>query len=103
MKLAIELDRALADCTEAVDDNPGQARYHDSLGWVCAPRRPGQGAQEFDAAIASDPKQAWSFYGRAIVRQRTGAAPAAAQELAQARAAMADIDEQAKRHGMQAP
>jgi tetratricopeptide (TPR) repeat protein len=99
----LELDRALEDCLEAVDESPQQAAYRDSLGWVYVRRGDfAKAVKAFDEAIALRAASPWSFYGRGVARLRQGAVPAARADLAQARALEPLIDEQARRHGMAA-
>ncbi len=101
VKLNLGLDKALEDCREAVDLSPDQASYRDSLGWVYV--RSGNFAlaiKEFDKAVSLDPNSAWSYYGRGLARQRQSAQALAQADLAKARSLLADIDVQARSHGM---
>ena len=101
VKLNLNLDLALEDCREAVDESPDQSAYHDSLGWVYVRRgNLAQAIKEFDKAISLDAKSSWSYYGRGLARMRQSAQAPAQADLAKARALLADIDVQARKHGM---
>ena len=62
----IDVEQAVADCDAALRHNRKVAEYLDSRG--LAHLRLGQNDQaieDYDAALALDPKIAWSLYGRA--------------------------------------
>lgn len=95
------LDRALADCLEALRLDPGNAAALDSLGFVRL--RMGQFDQAIEAyskALERRPGMAPSHYGRGIARLRKGETAEAARDLAAARTRYPEVDETFKRYGV---
>ncbi|MDP1737448.1 MAG: tetratricopeptide repeat protein [Caulobacter sp.] len=68
-----DLDRALADCEQAVSLSPKQAGYLDSRGMVhLQAGRYDLAIKDYDAALALKPDLAASLYGRGMARLRKG-------------------------------
>lgn len=68
-----DLDRALADCNEAVRARPGNAAYLDSRALVHLRRGAlDKALADYNATLAIDPRARWSLYGRGIVERRRG-------------------------------
>jgi len=105
VELGVELDKALADCDEAIDIDGKNASYLDSRAWTYL--RMGKlkkALADFDRAIEINPKGAWSLYGRGQVQLGLGQAERARADLAAARTERPGIDADAKRDGLpQAP
>lgn len=71
--LGRELDKALADCNQALEHMAKAPAVLDSRGLVRL--RMGQwdkAIADYDAALAQRPDNAWSLYGRGVARQRKG-------------------------------
>jgi Tfp pilus assembly protein PilF len=95
-----ELDRALADCDAGIAVRRDPATL-DSRGFVRLRR--GEFAlalADYDAALAMRPAQAQSLYGRGIAKKRMGDAKGAEADLAAARNASADVDEEFALYGV---
>lgn len=98
-RLAIELDKALDDCKDAVRIERTEGNYHDSLGWTWL--RLGDAARAanaFDAAVERR-ASAWSLYGRALALRRQGKTAEAQRDLDAARQLDAHIDDDIRQAG----
>ena len=94
MAASIELDKAMADCDDAIDDDEKDMNRRDSRGWLYLRLgKPAKARADFDIALAGKPTAAWSLYGRALAHQRLGEAAAAQADLTAARQAEPEIDE----------
>jgi tetratricopeptide (TPR) repeat protein len=96
-----DLDKALADCDEALSLLPGDPRILDSRGLVHFRRG------EFDKAIADYsgslkllPRNAWSLYGRGLAEQKTGEKAKSDADLAAAAEVDPHFADRAKRYGV---
>ncbi|HET8611278.1 MAG TPA: tetratricopeptide repeat protein, partial [Sphingomonas sp.] len=79
------LPSALEDCRAAVAEQPKQANYIDSLGFVLLRLgRYDESIAAYDRALAIQPKLAPSLYGRAAAEARKGDAAKAAADRAAA-------------------
>lgn len=97
----LELDAALDDCNLAVKLAGGPPAFLDSRG--LAYLRKGNflaAITDFDAALALDPKLAWSLYGRGVARIALGQKDAGEADKAAARAILPGLPEEAARHGI---
>lgn len=97
----IELEKARSDCDAAVHAVPGNPSYLDSRGLVAL--RQGRFAAaitDFTAALALDPRLAWSLYCRGLAEQRLGQGDAAARDLAAAVKLQPHVGDRAKRYGL---
>jgi tetratricopeptide (TPR) repeat protein len=97
----VSLDLALGDCAAALKINPTNAAAIDSRAFV--ELRLGKlddALTDYDAAVAMRPAQATSLYGRGLVKLRKGMTSAGNADLAAARAAYGDVDEQFKAFGL---
>jgi tetratricopeptide (TPR) repeat protein len=102
MAANIELDKALADCDDAIDEDGKDVHRRDSRGWLYLRLgKPAKARADFDIALAGKPTAPWSLYGRALARQRLGEAAAAQADLAAARQAEPKIDEKVKAIGFE--
>jgi tetratricopeptide (TPR) repeat protein len=91
--LGAELDQALDDCDNAVDDDPKNSAFLDSRGWVYLRMGKYQKAlSDFDRSIEYRRDGASSLYGRGLVKMRLGDAAGSAADLAAARKVQPDID-----------
>ncbi len=96
-----ELEAALDDCNVAVKAYRNDASFLDSRGLVYL--RLGKYAKaigDYDAALALDPKIAWSLYGRGLARQHLGQTAAGEADIAAARALEPKIADEAASHGI---
>jgi len=99
--LGSELDKALADCDEAISAEPKNAAYLDSRGWVnLRLGRYEQALADFDRALLLRPGTAWTLYGRGVTRSRLGDATLGEADLVAARKAQADVDVRVTRAGL---
>jgi tetratricopeptide (TPR) repeat protein len=99
--LGQELEAALSDCNDAVKGQPNTPNFLDSRALVYL--RLGnydKAIADYDAAIAAQPKSAWSHYGRGIARTRKGLTADGQADMAEATALSPKIAEFAGRHGI---
>lgn len=97
----IELDKAMAYCDAAMMRGTGYSDTLDSRGLVHFRRGEYAAAvADYTSALARNPKLATSLFGRALAEQKLGQAEAAKTDLAAARAADANIDDQFKGYGL---
>ena len=72
-QLGRDLDKALADCDNALRLRPGTPAYLDSRALVRLRR--GENAQaiaDYDRALAGDPGNAWSLFARGLANRKAG-------------------------------
>ena len=101
MELGIELDKALADCDEAVDANDKDASFIDSRAWVYLRMgKPQKAMSDFNRGLAIKADLASSLYGRGLVHLALGETSAAQADLAAARKAQPDIDDSMRKAGL---
>lgn len=101
VELGIELDKALADCDEAIDLDGQNASFLDSRAWTYLRMgRMKKSLIDFDHALQINPQSAWSLYGRGQVQLSLGQAEKAWADLAAARKERPGIDADAKRDGL---
>jgi len=101
VEMGSELDKALADCDDAVDADSKNASFLDSRAWAYLRQGKFRKAlDDFDDALKFDPESAYSLYGRGQVHLALGHAQAAAADLAAARRQQPEIDAHAKRDGL---
>lgn len=101
--LSIELEKALDDCSAALDSDRRNPAYLDSRGTVYL--RLGEykkALSDFDRSIEVRPESATALYGRAMAREGLGQAEQSKADLAAARKLQHDIDHQAARSGLPA-
>jgi tetratricopeptide (TPR) repeat protein/predicted aspartyl protease len=99
--LGQDLDKALADCDEALKADHKSAVALDSRGLVRL--RMGdydKAIADYDAALALRPKAAWSLYGRGLAKLRKGLAAQGAADIAAATALQPLVPAQAKARGL---
>jgi len=97
-----QLDQALEDCNFAVRNGPqAAASFLDSRGLVYLRLgRYDKAIADYDAALALNPKIAWSLYGRGLAKQHLGQAAAAQADIDAAQALAPKIAEEAASHGI---
>ncbi len=101
--LGTEPDLALADCNHAIDRHPRNAAYLSSRAWLNLRRGElRQALADFDRAIQLNGDNAWSFYGRGLVRNKLDGAEAGRADIEAARKLQASIDGEAGRYGLAA-
>lgn len=99
-RLKRDLPQALADCRKAVDEDEGNASFHDSLGWTYLRLdEPSRAVAAFDASLERRSQAPWSLYGRALAERRQGREADAARDLAAARAQDPKIDQAVAKAG----
>jgi tetratricopeptide (TPR) repeat protein len=99
-----ELEAALADCSRALELDPGAPATLDSRGFVRL--RLGQfkaAIDDYSEALLAKPKAAPSLFGRGLARLKIGDTARAAADLQAARAADPGIDAEFARYGLSAP
>jgi tetratricopeptide (TPR) repeat protein len=96
-----ELEAALDDCNAAVKAYRNNASFLDSRGLVYL--RLGKydkAIGDYDAALALDPKIAWSLYGRGLAKQHLGQTAAGQADIAAATAVAPKIADEAASLGI---
>lgn len=100
----VELDKALADCNDALDAKPQEAAYLDSRGLVHL--RQGRFAKalaDYDQALKLNPQLAWSLLGRGMARLRMDEREPGLADIAEAKRLRPSIEAEARRHGFELP
>lgn len=98
-----DLDKALADCDQALKIGQKIASVLDSRGLVHL--RLGQleaAIADYDAALKLQPKLAWSLYGRGVAQLKMGSKDAGAADIKAATELAPQLPERAKRLGVTA-
>ncbi len=99
--LGTEIDKALADCNEALRLDPGNPVMLDSRGLVLLRSGdPDKAIADYNAALALRPNTAWSLYGRGLARLRKGLTKDGQADIAAATAIDARLPDQAKAAGL---
>jgi tetratricopeptide (TPR) repeat protein len=96
-----QLDRALADCNQAIAKAPAAFEMGDSRGLVWL--RMGRFAEaiaDYDAVLARQPDFPWSLFGRGLAKLRTGRAAEGRADIAAALRIDPDIANKARRIGL---
>ena len=99
-----ELDQALDDCNAAIRQEPDNASFLDSRGWVRL--RQGklrEAVADYDRALKARPQAAWSLYGRGIARIRQGERERGLADIEAARQQQPSIDHETGRFGITVP
>ncbi|HEX4198899.1 MAG TPA: aspartyl protease family protein [Caulobacteraceae bacterium] len=100
-QLGIELDKALADCNEALRLDPGDPMTLDSRGLVFV--RTGQSDKaiaDYNAALRLRPNLPWSLYGRGLAELRKGMAAEGHADIQAATALDPRLPDEAKPAGL---
>lgn len=98
--MSIDLDLALADCDTALKLKPKFAPAMDSRAFVLLRlSRIEEALLAYDKAIAAEPRYAWPYFGRGIVKKRLGDEAGAQADFAAARERQPDIDQQYANYG----
>ena len=101
VRLGTELDKALADCDDALDMAPENPALYGSRGWAHLRRGQWREAQsDFDRAIKLHPDGTYPLYGRALVRSHLGQADGARADFEAARKLDAEIDAKVRHDGI---
>jgi len=101
VEMGTELDKALADCDDAVDADSKNASFLDSRAWAYLRQgKFNKALDDFNDALKSNPQSAYSLYGRGQVHLALGHVQAAQADLAAARRQQPEIDAHAKRDGL---
>lgn len=96
-----ELDKALADCDEALRRGPKVAAFYDSRG--LAHLRRGEldlAIADYDQALKMQPKLAWSLYGRGLAEVAKGQKTPGDTDMAAGVALQPNLPTLAKRYGL---
>ncbi len=96
-----DLDKALADCNEALKLWPGAPQVLDSRGLVFLRlNQPDKAVADYDAALKLAPQTAWSLYGRGLAKQLQGHKAEGDADIAAAIAIAPRIADEAKKNGI---
>jgi len=96
-----DLDKALADCNEALKLWPGAPQVLGSRGLAFLRLgQPDKAIADYDAALKVEPRFAWSLYGRGLARHQKGLTAAGDADIAAALAIAPAIAAEAKKHGV---
>jgi tetratricopeptide (TPR) repeat protein/predicted aspartyl protease len=96
-----ELDKALADCNEALKLWPGAPQVLDSRGLVfLRMNRPDEAIADYDAALKVAPQMAWSLYGRGLAKQHQGHKAEGDADIAAALAIAPLLADEARKNGV---
>jgi tetratricopeptide (TPR) repeat protein len=99
--LGQELDKALADCTQALWADSKNAAALDSRGLVRLRRGDYKRAiSDYNDALALMPKGPWSLYGRGLAKLHLGMNTEGQSDIAAAKALQPKIAEQAASYGI---
>jgi tetratricopeptide (TPR) repeat protein len=96
-----ELDKALADCDEALRLKPHTSSFLDSRGLVRL--RLGEldkAISDYDESLKLQPKGAWSLYGRGLAELKKGMRAEGDADLKAAAEIQPRLPDDAKRHGL---
>ena len=96
-----EIDGALADCHKAISRLGPHPGILDSLGLAQLRKGDYSGSiASYNAALAANPKLAWSLYGRGLAEIRSGHGDAGKADTAAAVALNPDLADNAKQYGL---
>jgi tetratricopeptide (TPR) repeat protein len=96
-----ELDGALSDCDRAVRTYAYKGMALDSRGLVHLRRGEyDRAVADYNAALAINPKIAWSYYGRGLAELKTGDTAKSTADFAAAHALSPGLTEEAARYGL---
>jgi tetratricopeptide (TPR) repeat protein/predicted aspartyl protease len=96
-----ELDKALADCDEALRRQPRNPAFLDSRGLTHLRRGEFDSAiSDYSVALKAQPKLPWSLYGRGLAKAKTGDAAGAAADLQAADSLAPELRKKAAKFGI---
>ena len=96
-----ELDKALADCNEALRLWPGAPQLLDSRGLVFLRlKQPDRAIADYNAALKVSPRLAWSLYGRGLAKLSKGDKSDGDADMAAAVAIAPRVAEEARKNGV---
>jgi tetratricopeptide (TPR) repeat protein/predicted aspartyl protease len=96
-----ELDKALADCNEALRLWPGAPQLLDSRGLVFLRlKQPDRAIADYNAALKVSPRLAWSLYGRGLAKLSKGDKSDGDADMAAAMAIAPRVAEEARKNGV---
>lgn len=97
-----ELDKALADCDQALTLAPRNLSFLDSRALTYLRlSRFDEAIRDYDAILRQQPKEAWPLYCRGIAKLRAGKTANAQQDMAAAMAILPEVAERAKLLGLE--
>ncbi len=100
-RMNVELDKAVSDCKDAIDEDGDQPLYRTYLGWARLRKGDASDARrDFDRSLEKR-KQPWGLYGRGLALMKLGETEKGLQDLEAARKLMPTIDETLKRIGFE--
>ena len=101
MLLNVELEQALRDCEQALKQEPEDSQVIDSRAWVkLRLGRFDDAIADFDKALAIQPGQAASLFGRGLARLRKGDKAGGEMDMAGARQLDFAVDSEFRHHGI---
>ena len=96
-----DLDKAEADCNDALSLRPGAPQSLDSRGLVRLRQgKLDQAIADYDAALKLEPDTAWSLYGRGVAELKKGQTEPGNADIAAATALMPGLPARAKAWGI---
>ncbi len=96
-----DLDKALADCNQALKLAPGTFAYLDSRGLANLRLAHYDDAiRDYDAALRQQPKYAWTLYCRGVAKTKAGRAAEGAADMKAAAAIEPEVVAQVKGFGI---
>lgn len=100
-RMNVELDKAVSDCKDAIDEDGEEPMYRTYLGWARLRKGDASDARrDFDRSLEKR-KQPWGLYGRGLTLMKLGETEKGQQDLEAARKLMPTIDETLKRIGFE--
>jgi hypothetical protein len=90
----------MADCSEAFRIRPGAANTLNSRALLFKLGSFAKSIQDYSAAIAQDPKDAWSLFGRGVARVKSGDMADGQSDIAAAIAIESDVEKISTKFGL---
>ena len=98
-RMNVDVDKAISDCKDAIDEDGDEPMYSTYLGWARLRKGDASDARrDFDRSLDKR-KQPWGLYGRGLSLMKLGETEKGQQDLEAARKLMPTIDEVIKRLG----
>lgn len=97
----IDPQGAVADCERALELSPKNADYLDSRGFaLLRAGRYRESIASYDEALAGDPREAVSWYGRGVAKRRLGDNAGGDQDIAKGKEISPSVEAEFSRYGL---